>query len=124
MSRGNANNGYEMNRPSAIESFKRRSNDWDREVHKCKAHRQQEMLPALADYLSDIAAALREGAVELSDDHGTLVLKPDGLVRLEIRGQERAGESSLDIHLLWRSQPAPSSPLQISKVPDDESSRS
>ncbi len=86
-------------------------------------HESIQAADVLADHLTEIADALRAGTLRLSDDGGELALKPHGLVRFALTGQEQPDQASITITLAWRpEQEIPASSLTISRTADDGTS--
>ena len=56
---------------------------------------------SIGEYLKAIIQGLEKGQLELSDDSGQLVLRPSGLLGLELRAKRKGNRAKLVLELSW-----------------------
>ena len=64
-------------------------------------HESLQDLESIGEYLKAIIQGLETGYLDLSDDGGQLVLHPNGLLGLELRGKRKGNRAKLQIELSW-----------------------
>ena len=72
---------------------------------------------SVCEYLETIIAGIREGRLQVADGNEELELRPNGLMRFEVRATERSDRSRLSLRLSWKpgreKEPDPDDPLRI-----------
>lgn len=57
-----------------------------------------------ASYLEEMAKALREGKVVVSNNSNSITLNPEDSVEIELEAEAKKGKESLSIELSWRKE--------------------
>ena len=55
--------------------------------------------------LEAVTKGIGKGQLTLSDDENEIVLEPDGLLTLRLRGNRNGGNCRLDIRITWSDEP-------------------
>lgn len=69
-------------------------------------HESLQDAASIAEYLRAVIAGLEAGELELGDDHGELLLRPRGLLGLEVRARRRGGRVKLRVKISWTEEEA------------------
>jgi amphi-Trp domain-containing protein len=64
-------------------------------------HESLQDAKSMGEYLKAIVQGLEAGYLDLSDDNGQLVLRPIGLLGLELRANRKGNRAKLVIELSW-----------------------
>lgn len=65
-------------------------------------HESLEDVQSIAKYLEALKDALLAGKLEFSDDHGQLVLRPQGLLGWEVIGRKKGDRVKIRFKMSWR----------------------
>ncbi len=70
-------------------------------VQKSFSHNSLQDADSIGDLLDAITDGLRSGKLQLSDDDGSMVLRPRGLLELKVDAKEDGSINSLNLRIRW-----------------------
>lgn len=80
-------------------------------------HESYQDSQSVCEFLETIIAGIRKGQLNVADGNEELELRPNGLMRFEVRASERSDRSRLSLRLSWKpgreKEPDQDDPLRI-----------
>lgn len=69
-------------------------------------HESLQDAESITSYLRAVIEGLEAGVIELSDDGGTLSLRPSGLLGLQVSAKRKGSRTKLQLELSWTEDKA------------------
>lgn len=67
-------------------------------------HESLQDCDSIQSLLDAITQGIAKGKITLKDDDDTIIMEPDGLIRMKLTAVQEDGRNRLDLRLTWQSE--------------------